>query len=325
MALNNKTIFIAGSTGLAGSAIIQNILKNYPTVHIKGAYCKTLPFIHHDNLSYVKVDLTKKEDCRAAVNGCDIAVMAAASTGGARAAVDVPHRQVTDNLVIDALLLEAMYYAGLKRTVYLSSATVYQEFDGYIKEDDLDLNQNPHPAYMGIGWAKRSAEKLCQFWSEKYGMEIIVTRCSNIYGPHAKFDPATSNFIPALVRKAVDKMNPFEVWGNPHIQRDVIYAEDLADAVLRLLDQVEIKFDIFNLGYGKPTTIGEVVNLVLSEAGHSDTKVIYSQDKPTTIPLRALNCEKLRKCLNWEPIHSVAEGISKTTRWWIENKGKWTK
>jgi nucleoside-diphosphate-sugar epimerase len=325
MPLKNKMIFLAGATGLAGSSIIKHILENDPSTHIKGVYYKTPPFLHHQNLSYVKADLTKKVECRNAVRGCDVAIMAAASTGGAGAAVTDPHRQVTDNLVMDALMLEAMHYEGVKRAVYLSSATVYQVFDGYIKEDGLDWNQNPHPSYLGIGWAKRSAEKLCQFWHDQYGMEIIIVRCSNIYGPYAQFDPDTSNFIPALIRKAVAKMEPFEVWGSPNISRDVIYAKDLAAAILQLLKHDEIKFDIFNLGFGKPTTVGEVVDLVLCHAGHKDAKIIYSKDKPTTIPLRALDCTKIKKCLNWKPIHSITEGINKTTQWWIENKDRWTK
>lgn len=323
--LQNKTIFLAGATGLAGSAIIQHILRNCPNVRVKGAYHTTRPFIEHERISYIRADLTKREECRLAVQGCDLAIMAAASTGGAGDAVSEPHRQVTDNLVMDALMLEAMYFEGVKRVVYLSSATVYQEFEGYIKEDELDWNQEPHPAYRGVGWAKRSAEKLCEFWHEKYGMEIIIARCANIYGPYAKFDPVRSNFIPAIIRKSVDKMEPFEVWGSPDVARDVIYAEDFANAVVLLLTTDEIMCDTFNLGFGGTVTVGEVVESSLKYGKHKPSDVIYSQDKPTTIRVRALDCQKIKKYLNWEPMHSADEGIKLTTQWWIENKDKWSK
>lgn len=323
--LQNKTIFLAGATGLAGSAIIQHILGNYPDVRIKGAYHATRPFIAHERISYIRADLTKRDECRLAVRGCELAIMAAASTGGAGDTVSEPHRQVTDNLVMDALMLEAMYFEGIKRVVYLSSVTVYQEFEGYIKENELDLNQEPHPAYRGVGWAKRSAEKLCQFWHEKYGMEIVVVRCANIYGPYAKFDPARSNFIPAIIRKAADKMEPFEVWGSPDVARDVIYSEDFARAVILLLTHNEIKCDTFNLGFGKTTTVGEVADLAIKYSGHTPRRMIYSDDKPTTIRLRAVDCQKIKNCLKWEPIYPIEEGIKLTTQWWIENKDKWTK
>ncbi len=323
--LKNKTIFLAGATGLAGSAIIQHILKKNPDARIRGAYNTTRPFLQDERISYIQADLTKRDECRRAVQGCDFAIMAAASTGGAGDAAFEPHRQVTDNLVMDALMLEAMYFEGVKRVIYLSSATVYQEFDGYIKEDDLDWNQSPHKSYVGVGWAKRSAEKLCQFWHEKYGMEIIVVRCANIYGPYAKFDPARSNFIPAIIRKAVDKMEPFEVWGSPDVARDVIFAEDFARAVILCLTSSKIKWDTFNLGFGKTVTVGDVVELSLKYAAHKPIKTVYSQDKPTTIRLRALDCKKIKELLNWEPTCSIDEGIKKTTEWWSENRDTWKK
>ncbi|MBW1702366.1 MAG: NAD(P)-dependent oxidoreductase [Deltaproteobacteria bacterium] len=325
MPLKNKTIFLAGATGLAGSSIIEHVMADYPDVFIRGAYRTTVPFLRHERISYVQADLTKRDECRHAVRGCDLAIMAAASTGGAGAAAAEPHRQVTDNLVMDALMLEAMYFEGIKRIVYLSSATVYQEFEGYIKEDDLDWNQEPHQSYIGIGWAKRSAEKLCRFWHEKYGMEIIIVRCANIYGHYARFDPAGSNFIPAIIRKAVDNIEPFEVWGSPDVARDVIYAGDLAAAVLLLLGHSEIKYDIFNLGFGKTVTVGEVVDLALKHVGHDPAKIIYSENRPKTIRFRALDCQKIKKVLKWGPVFSIDEGIKRTTMWWVENKGEWTK
>lgn len=325
MPLKNKTIFLAGATGLAGSSIIEHVITNCPNVFIRGAYWTTDPFLKHERVSYIQADLTKREECRRAVRGCDLAIMAAASTGGAAAATAEPHRQVTDNLVMDALMLEAMYFEGIKRIVYLSSATVYQEFDGYIKEDELDWNQNPHQSYIGVGWAKRSAEKLCRFWHEKYGMEIIIMRCANIYGPYARFDPAGSNFIPAIIRKAVDKMEPFEIWGSPDVARDVIYAGDFATAVLLLLGHSEIKYDIFNLGFGKTVTVGEVVDLALKHGGHEQANIVYSENRPTTIRFRALDCQKIKKALNWGSGFSIDEGIRMTTQWWVENRERWNK
>jgi len=322
---SNKTICIAGATGLVGSAIIQYILKNYPNVRIKGVYNTTPPFIADERISYVKADLTRKEDCRKAVHGCDIAIMAAAMSAGARDAIAKPYRQLTDNIVMDSLLLEAMYFNGITRVVYLSSATVYQEFDGYIKEDQIDWNKDPHPSYKGVGWAKRSAEKFCQFWHEKYGIEIIIARCSNIYGPHAKFNPAQSNFIPAMIRKAVDRMDPFEVWGSSDVVRDVIYADDFAKAVVLLLSANNIKFDIFNLGSGVMTTVGQVVDLSIKYSKHNPSKIFYHQDKPTTIKVRSIDCQKIQNCLKWKPQFTIEQGVKLTTQWWIENKDTWKK
>ena len=325
MALEDKTIFLAGASGLAGTSIIRHILDNYPSVRIKGTYLSTQPFLKDERIKFVQADLRQKDDCRLAMRGCDMAIMAAANTGGARTAHDQPQLQTTDNLVMDANLLEACYVENIPRVVFISSASVYQEFEGHIKEDQLDWNQDPHPAYFGVGWVKRTIEKLCQFWHDKFGQEIVVLRTANIYGPYAKFDPRQSNFIPALIRKAVEKMDPFEVWGTPDVTRDVIFAQDFARAVCLFLTKENIKFDIFNLGTGKAVMVGDVVDQTLKCAGHAPKNIVYTDKEPTTIQFRALDCGKMKNAVGWTPEISITEGLFHTTEWWTKNKSWWEK
>ena len=321
----NETILITGATGLVGTAVAKQIMSRFPKAQVRGTYCRTTPFFRHDRLGYVQADLTTREGCRKAVQGCNVVIMAAACTGGANAAAVAPSTQVTDNLVMDALMLDAMHREGIHRAVYLSSATVYQEQDGYVKEEDLDWNCDPHPTHFGVGWAKRASEKLCRFWHEKHGMEFIVLRCANIFGPYSKFDPAVSNFIPAIIRKAVGKMDPFEVWGSPDVSRDALFVDDLAVVVSILLESSDLPFGIFNIGMGKTCMVREVVDLSLKFAQHHPSKVVYRSDKPTTIRSRALDCHKIRQYLNWTPHFSIEQGIEKTLRWWEKNEGTWQK
>jgi GDP-L-fucose synthase len=318
-------IFLAGATGLVGTSIINYVLNNAPTLQIIGTYKSTKPFIHNERIKYIQADLTRRTEYEKAAQECECAIMAAANTGGALSATSVPYRQVTDNIVMDATMLETFYFSKIKRVIYISSATVYQEMEGYIREDDLDLNQDPHPSYYGIGWVKRSAEKLCQFWHTKYGIDIIIVRLSNIFGPYASFDPKRSNFIPAIIRKAVEKMDPFEVWGSPDVTRDVIYSDDFARVVIMLLLNTNIKFNILNIGSGIKTTVDDVVKWSLQYAEHRPSEIRYIQDKPTTIKFRALDCTKIKNVLGWEPQYTIEEGIKKTTEWWFKNKGWWGK
>jgi len=325
MALEDKKIFLAGASGLAGTSIIQNILDNYPSTRVRGTYLSTQPFLKDKRIEFVQADLRQKEDCRLAMRGCDMAILAAANTGGAHAAHDKPQLQTTDNLVMDANLLEACYIENISRVIFVSSASVYQEFEGYMKENQLDWNQDPHSAYFGVGWAKRAIEKLCQFWHEVFGQEIVVLRAANIYGPYAKFDPRQSNFIPALIRKAVDKMDPFEVWGTPDVTRDVIFAKDFARAVCLFLEKEDIKFDVFNLGTGEAVTVGDVVSQALKNARHTPKKLIYTDKAPTTIQFRALDCGKMKNAIGWTAEISLVEGLRRTTEWWTINKIWWEK
>lgn len=325
MNLNNKVIFLAGSTGVAGSSIIKHLLERYPAVHIRAVCHKTKPFIRHKQVEYVWGDLRLRDECRRLVTGCDCAIMAAANTAGAVMLKSQPWRQINDNVTMNAQMLEAFHSGNVKRVVYIGSASLYQECEVNISEDKLDLNKDPSMAHFGIGWVVRFIEKLCRFWHKQYGIEIVIVRAANIFGPFDKFDPETSHFIPALIRKGVDKMNPFKVWGSPDVTRDVVYSEDFARAIVMLLDNDKIKFDTFNIGSAVRTTVGDIVNWVLKYAPHKPSAIEYRPDKPTTIKFRALNCTKARELLGWEPKYTIEDGVRKTTKWWIENKDWWRK
>jgi len=324
--LDNKLVFLAGSTGAVGSSIMKYMLDNCPETRIRAGYHQAATHsIKHARVEYVRGDLRSQKDCRRMVEGCDCAIMAAANTGGSNVMRSNPWKLLKDNLIMNTEILESFHVSKIERAVYIGSATLYQEFEGHIKEVDLNLNSDPHSAHFGMGWVVRFTEKLCKFWHDRYGMEIVIARAANVFGPYSKFNPATSNFIPAIIRKAVDRMDPFEVWGSPNVTRDVIYSDDFAKAIVMMLDNNKIKFDIFNIGSGIKTTVSDVVKWALEFAGHHPSRIEYNQRKPTTISFRALDCSKAEEVLGWRPQVSVEEGIKKTTAWWIDNRSWWKK
>jgi GDP-L-fucose synthase len=257
--------------------------------------------------------------------GCDCAVMAAAHAGGAGFAKQFPWEHMKENLLMNLQMLEAFRLEKIKRVVFIGSAALYQEFEGSIKEDSLDLNKEPHEAYFGYGWAIRFLEKLCKFTHKQYGTQTVIIRAANIFGPYDKFNPQVSNFIPAIIRKAADRMDPFEVWGSPGVTRDVIYADDFAMAIAMTLDNDKIEFETFNIGSGVKTTVGSVVEWALKYTGHKPSQVKYLADKPTAIKFRALDCARARDLLGWTPRYRIEEGVRKTAEWWMENRNKWNK
>jgi GDP-L-fucose synthase len=324
--LKDKTVFLAGATGLAGIGILKYIIEAYPTTTVRAAYFSTLePVVKHDRIEYIRGDLRSLDDCKRLAQGCDCAIMAAAHTGGAGFVTSHPWDHIRENLMMNTNMLDAFLCEGVRRIVYVGSATLYQEFDGHIKEEGLDLNREPASAYRGFGWAVRFIEKMCVFLHERYGIEVVMTRVSNIYGPYAKFDSKNANFIPAIVRKAAEKMDPFEVWGSPDVTRDVLYADDFARATVLLADNDAIKCDVFNIGSGKITSVGEVVESALRCARYKPEEIRYLHDKPTTMRHRALDCTKVREIIGWEAKCGIEEGIKKTLEWWEANKGWWKK
>lgn len=325
MSLNKKNIFLAGATGMVGSSILRRLVSSSKTTHIKASCHNLKPQVQAKQIDYIKGDLKSIEDCRKMARDCDCAVMAAAFAGGARFIRQFPWEHMKENLMLNMQMLEVFRLEKVKRVIFIGSAALYQDFNGYIQEDEIDFNKDPYSVYFGFGWAMRFIEKLCLFLHKQYGMEIIIVRAANIFGSYDKFNPDTSNFIPALIRKAVDKMDPFEVWGSPDVTRDVIYADDFADAVVKLIRNNKITYDVFNIGSGAKTTVGDVVKWVLGYTGHRPKEIKYIQDKPTTIKFRALDCSKAKKMLGWQPRHTIPEGIKKTIQWWSKNKGSWVK
>lgn len=327
MYIDNKVVFIAGATGLVGSSMVRYILENCPNTKIRASFYHTdNNFIDNQKIEYVKCDLRSYDDCIKTIKGCDCAIVAAANTSGSNILISQPWEQVSDNVIMNTQMLKAFCHEDMiRRIIYIGSSTVYQPFEGPIKERQLDLNQDPYLSYFGIGWTMRFAEKMCKLCCEQYKKEIIIIRASNIFGPYAKFDPRTSNFIPAIIRKVVDKMNPFEIWGNPGVTRDVLYVDDLARAVITIINRDDIKFDTFNIGYGSGITVNETVNLILKYTGYEPSKIIYNQNKPTTIKSRILDCTKAKDILGWIPKYTIEDGIKNTADWWIYNKNWWKK
>jgi Nucleoside-diphosphate-sugar epimerases len=321
----NNSIFVAGGTGMAGSSIVRHMAKAGEGLTIRAGCLNASPFFKHPQVDYMQCDLTSLENCRKIARGCDAGVLTAAFTAGAYAVNHNPWGGVNENLLMNARLMEACCLEGVKRVILVGSAVVYQAHDCFIREGELDLNQDPPGVYFGVGWMRRYLEKMARFWHEKGGLEMIIIRLANIYGPHAKFDPAFSNFIPALIRKAVARMDPFEVWGGPEITRDVLYVEDFARAVKMILESPGLDFEILNIGSGTKTTVGEVVELVLKLTDFRPGEVVYSKDKPTTMGLRALDCSRAKRLLGWEPLYTAEQGIKETIKWWRENKNTWKK
>jgi len=324
MYINNKLIFLAGATGTVGSNIAEYILDNYPTARIRGTYRQTKPFIKHERMEFVKGDLRKQEDCRRMVKGCDAVIMAASQSASSENFTAYPWKFLNDNIIMNAQMLEAFYLENIKRIVYIGTSAVYQEFQGHIKENELDMNKESHHTYLGVTWIARFVEKLCQFWHEKTGMEIIIVRAANIFGPNAR-EGVTEYFVPAIIRKAIRKMDPFEVWGSGDVTRDIIYSQDFARAIAMMLDNLKIKFDVFNIGSGIKTTVDDVVKLALNHARHKPSKINYDISKPTTIKFRALDVSKAKIMLGWQPEFSISEGIKKTVDWMTENEEKQNK
>lgn len=319
---DSPRILVAGATGMTGRSIVAEALLRFPAAAIRGTWHTLPPDPGETRVQWVQADLTRPADCRLAARGCQVAILASARTGGAREALLRPHLQVTDNLVMDAHLLEACAMEGVQRVVFISSATVYPDRDRPLAEDDLDWNQDPPLAYLGVGWAKRAAEKLCWFWHQRHGLDVTILRAANIFGPFARFEPSTANVVPALIRKAVARLDPFDVWGSPEVTRDIVFVEDFARAVAAVIEAPG-RFRIYNVGSGQPARVEDIVRWVLDATGHTPAAIQYSSSSPTTVKYRVLDIGRIRDELGWMPRVFGPEGIRLTAHWWSRFANTW--
>jgi GDP-L-fucose synthase len=175
-----------------------------------------------------------------------------------------------------------------------------------------------YPTYFAYGWMRRYVERLAEFVAQKSPMKIALVRPTAVYGRYDDFHPVKSHVIPALIRKAVEKMTPYEVWGTGDEVRDFVHVTDMVAGSLLALEKAA-NCDPINLGYGKAFTIKDVVRIILKETGHDKVTVKFDASKPVTIPFRMVDTTKARTVLGFEPKVSLEQGLADTIKWFKEN------
>jgi GDP-L-fucose synthase len=312
-----KKVLVAGATGLIGANLVEELVRR--GAYVRATLHRKPPVIKDPRIQYLKGDLIRREDCATAMEGVDYVFMCAANTSGAHVVVTNPLAHITENILINAQMLEAACLAKVERFLFMSSSTIYPPVTHPVKEEEAFVG-DPHESYFGSAWMKRYFEKLAEFYYRRYGLKVVLVRPTNVYGPYDKFEFETSHVLPALIRRAVEKENPFEVWGDGTAVRDFIYATDMVDALLAGLEHL-VGCDSVNIGSGQTVTIRESVEIILSLTGHANVEVIYDASKPTTIPTRLVDLSKAKTLLGFRPKVSFEEGLRRTINWYREYRG----
>jgi GDP-L-fucose synthase len=219
---------------------------------------------------------------------------------------------VSLNVAMTATLLQAACRAEAKRFLLFSSSTGYPPELHAVREDEFWIG-DPHPSYFGYGWMRRYLERLGELVHGSTSTKIAVVRPSAVYGERDNFDPASCHVISALIRRAVEGVTPYEVWGSPNVVRDFLHIRDFVEGSLLTLEK-HAEANAINIGYGEAVTIGDVVRMILDASKH-DAEVIYNESKPTAIPFRMVDISKARILLGFEPKITLYDGLSKTIDW----------
>ena len=272
------------------------------------------PIISDPRVETVRADLTRQDECLKVMQGVDLVFHAAGAVSGTGVAAESAMAGIVTNLNLTAQVLQAAWSTGVERILIFSSSTVYPATDHPIREDEIGARP-PHPSYLGYGRMRRYFEQLAEFVASRSNVKIALVRPTAVYGPNDDFNPATSHVIPALVRKAAEKLDPFEVWGTGDEKRDFLHVADFARGCLLAMEK-HAACDPINIGYGSAVTIRQVVEIILDAAGHHDAKLRFDASKPTTIATRLVDTSKAKRLLGFEPRIPIETGLRDLVRWY---------
>jgi len=313
-----KNILICGATGFIG----RNLLDYY---YKQGKYNITATHFNrpaiegYEGVKWVKADLRDPETVKQILQGIDIVLQFAATTSGSKDITSRPYIHVTDNAVMNSLLLRECYEQSIEHFVFPSCTVMYQPSPTALSESDFNGDEELFPTYFGVGNTKVYIEKMCEFFSRLGRTKHTVMRHSNMYGPYDKYDLERSHMFGATITKVMTSEDgKVNVWGTGEEARDLLYVEDLVKFVDAALKNQQNPYELFNVGLGEATQVKEVVNKIVKYSGR-DLEIVHDLTKPTIPTSLFLNCTKAKETLGWEPETTLDEGIVKTLNWYKEN------
>lgn len=313
-----KKVLVCGATGFIGRNVCQALADDVD-YEVYGTYSNSLPW-ENPQVTFIQADLTRAEDVDQAVRGMDIIIQAAATTSGAKDIVSRPYYHVTDNAVMNSLILRSAYEHNVSHVLFFSCTVMYQSSDVPVKESDFDASLEMEDKYFGVGWTKVYIEKMCEFYSQISDTKFTVVRHSNIYGPHDKFDLERSHVFGATMTKVMTAQNGDRiiVWGQGKPQRDLLYVSDLVDFVRLALTDQSSNFELYNVGLGQSISVCDLIDKIVSASGRN-LEVEYDSSKPDIATKLCLDISKVNESLGWKPKVSLDEGIGKTIEWYQYN------
>lgn len=294
----NAKIFVAGHRGMVGSAIVRRLQRaGYQNVITRARQ-------ELDLLSQQAVhDFLRSERP-------DYLFIAAAKVGGIQANNVYRADFIYQNLMIEANLIHGAHLAGVQKLMFLGSSCIYPKMAPQPMSEDvlltgpLELTNEPYAI------AKIAGIKMCEAYNAQYGRDYISVMPTNLYGVNDNYDLNNSHVLPALIRKTHEaKMRGDQelvVWGTGTPMREFLYADDLADACVFLMEQ-GYSGPLVNIGTGTDVTIRELAETVTRVLGFTGT-LRFDTSKPDGTPRKLMNVSRLTQ-LGWQATTTLEDGI----------------
>ena len=307
----NSKIFLTGHNGLVGSAIYRKLdtsgYKNIITA----------------NRRQLDLRNQKKVDNFIKKNKPDFVIIAAGKVGGIMANSIYPAEFIYDNLMIACNLINASYKNDIKNLIFLGSSCIYpSNIKKKISEGDL-LKSYLEKTNEAYAIAKIAGIKLCEFYNKQYKLNYLSLMPTNLYGPNDNYDLMGSHFLPALIKKIhlakIKNKKNIVLWGNGQAKREMLYVDDLADAVIFFMTK-KTKHTLINIGTGIDMTIEKYAKKIMHIVDYK-TKIKFDKREPNGTLRKVLNVSLARR-YGWQYKIDINDGLEKTYNAFIKKLHK---
>ena len=301
------SVLVAGGTGLVGSAIVRELTAR--GVDVISVNSKVVDLLDRK----ATFDFVADHKPQTIID-------AAARVGGIGANNTYPVDFLSKNLQIQTNLMDAAHAVKTPEFLFLGSSCIYPRDcaqpikEEYLLTGPLELTNSAYAV------AKIAGIELIKSYRKQYGYKWISSMPTNLYGPNDNFDLENSHVFPALIRKfseAAKSGNPVQLWGTGSPKREFLHVDDLANAVVVLLEKYNENEHI-NVGTGEDVTIKELATIIAATTGFTG-EIQWDSSKPDGTPRKVMDVSRM-KALGWKPAISLEQGIAQTVEWYQANK-----
>jgi len=305
-------IFVAGHRGLVGSALVRRLeADGFRNLIVRTS--TELDLRHQDAVERF-FDAEKP----------DYVFLAAARVGGILANDSYPADFLRDNLLIQTNVIDSAWRHATGKLLFLGSSCIYPKHAPQPMPESCLLTGPLEPTNEWYAIAKIAGIKMCQAYRRQYGFRAISAMPTNLYGPWDNFDLDSSHVLPALIRKCHEAReqgnNEVVVWGTGTPRREFLHVDDLADALVFLMEHYEDEAPI-NVGCGEDVTIRDLATMIREVVGFAGT-LRFDTTRPDGTPRKLLDVSRLL-ALGWRPRTPLSEGIVATYKWFFQRAGNY--
>lgn len=304
----NSSIYVAGHNGLVGSSLVRRL--------------KMMGYNNVITVDRSRLDLRNQLSVKRffAIQKPEYVFLAAAKVGGINYNKNYPADFIYDNVTIQNNVIHSAYESKVKKLMFLGSACIYPKITPQPIKEEYLLTAPLEETNEGYALAKIAGLKMCQKYNEQYGFNAISVMPANLYGINDNFNIEQCHVIPAMINKfhnaKVSGLNEVTLFGDGSPTREFLHVDDLADALIFLMNNYEDPAHI-NIGSGKEYTIKELAEIVARVVGYTGN-IIWDTTKPNGTPRRKLDTSKLDN-LGWSASIDLQAGIDDTYGWFLEN------